>query len=216
MARPQAPRVPIARWRGRAWEHVDDAIAAEEPLQLLLSGEPLSIVMRTPGNDIELALGLLSAEHVVARLADIVEIRISAEAGDREPRLKVNDDVVESNQIDVVLRDGSGRRPERSFLASSACGVCGATTVESLAHDHAPLADGPRVEAATLPPLAQQLRGGQRVFDATGGLHAAALFTADGGLVTLREDIGRHNAVDKVVGRAFIDGRLPLATSILA
>ena len=216
MARPQAPRIPISRWRGRAWEHVDDAVAAEEPLQLLLNGEPLSIVMRTPGHDIELALGLLSAEHVIGSLAEVTGVRISAESGEREDRVPVTDDIVESNQIDVRVRDGAGRRPERSFLSSSACGVCGATTVESLAHDHAPLAGGPRVEAAMLPPLAQQLRGGQRVFDATGGLHAAGLFTAGGELVTLREDIGRHNAVDKVAGRALLDGRLPLATSLLA
>ena len=78
MARPQAPRIPISRWRGRAWEHVDDAVAAEEPLQLLLNGEPLSIVMRTPGHDIELALGLLSAEHVIGSLADVTGVRISA------------------------------------------------------------------------------------------------------------------------------------------
>lgn len=216
MARPQAPRIPIARWRGRAWEQVDDAVAAEEPLQLLLNGEPLSIVMRTPGNDIELALGLLSAEHVIGSLADVTDIRISAESGERETRVLVADDIVDSNQIDIRVREGAGRRPERSFLATSACGVCGATTVESLAHDHAPLAGGPRVDAATLPPLAHQLRGGQRVFDATGGLHAAGLFTADGELVTLREDIGRHNAVDKVAGRALLDGRLPLSTSVLA
>src|SRR6266545_2812675 len=146
MARPQAPRIPIARWRGRTWEHVDDAVAAEEPLQLLLNGEPLSIVMRTPGHDIELALGLHSAEHVISSLADVMEIRISAESGEHEDRLPVVDDIVESNQIDIRVRAGAGRRPERSFLASSACGVCGATTVESLAHDHAPLADGPRVK----------------------------------------------------------------------
>lgn len=216
MARPQAPRIPISRWRGRAWENVDDAVAAEEPLQLLLNGEPLSIVMRTPGNDIELALGLLSAEHVIGSLADVIGIRISAESGEREARVPVADDILESNQIDIHVRDGVGRRPERSFLATSACGVCGATTVESLAHDHAPLANGPRVEAAMLPPFAQQLRGGQRVFDATGGLHAAGLFTAEGELGTLREDIGRHNAVDKVAGRALLDGRLPLSTSVLA
>ncbi len=216
MARPQAPRIPIARWRGRAWERLDDAVAAEEPLQLLLNGEPLSIVMRTPGHDIELALGLLSAEHVIRSLADVRGVRISAEAAEREAAIAVADDIVESNQIDVLVGEGAGRRPERSFLASSACGVCGATTVESLAHDHAPLADGPRVEAATLPPLAHQLRGGQRVFDATGGLHAAGLFTSDGELIALREDIGRHNAVDKIAGRALLDGRLPLASSILA
>ena len=216
MARPQAPRIPISRWRGRAWEHVDDAVAAEEPLQLLLNGEPLSIVMRTPGHDIELALGLLSAEHVVRSRDDIIGVRISAEAGERDERVSVQDDIVESNQIDVRVREGAGRRPERSFLASSACGVCGATTVESLAHDHAPLAAGPWVDAVMLPPLAQQLRGGQRVFDATGGLHAAGLFSANGELVTLREDIGRHNAVDKIVGRAFLDGRVPLSTAVLA
>jgi FdhD protein len=216
MARPQAPRVPISRWRGRAWEHVDDAVAAEEPLQLLLNSEPLSIVMRTPGHDIELALGLLSAEHVIGSLADVAEIRISAESGERDDRVPIRDDIVESNQIDLRVRVGAGRRPERSFLASSACGVCGATTVESLAHQYPPLADGPRVDAAALPSLAHQLRGGQRVFDVTGGLHAAGLFTAAGELITLREDIGRHNAVDKVAGRAFLDGRLPLSTSVLA
>src|SRR6195256_4713703 len=180
MARPQAPRSRISRWRGRAWEHVDAAVAAEEPLQLLLNGDPLSIVMRTPGHDIELALGLLSAEHVVASLADVTGVRISAESGEHEARVQVEDDIVESNQIDIRVRDGAGRRPERSFLSSSACGVCGATTVESLAHDHAHLADGPRVEAAMLPPLAQQLRGGQRVFDATGGVYPPWFFPARG------------------------------------
>ena len=109
MARPQAPRIPISRWRGRAWEHVDDAVAAEEPLQLLLNGEPLSIVMRTPGHDIELALGLLSAEHVIGSLAEVTGVRISAESGEREDRVPVTDDIVESNQIDVRVRDGAGR-----------------------------------------------------------------------------------------------------------
>ena len=172
--------------------------------------------MRTPGHDIELTLGLLSAEHVIGSLAEVTGLRISAESGEREARVPVADDLVESNQVDVRVRDGAGRRPERSFLSSSACGVCGATTVESLAHDHAHLGPGPRVEAAMLPPLAHQLRGGQRVFDATGGLHAAGLFTESGELVMLREDIGRHNAVDKIVGRALLDGRLPLSTSVLA
>jgi FdhD protein len=216
MARPQAPRIPIARWRRDSWERVDDAVAAEEPLQLLLNGEPLSVIMRTPGHDIELALGLLAAEHVITSLADVVGIRISAESGEREDNVAVDDDIVESNQIDVHVGAGAGRRPQRSFLSSSSCGVCGATTVESLAHDHPPLAAGPRVEAADLPPLAHALRGGQRVFDATGGLHAAGLFTKEGELVTLREDIGRHNAVDKIAGRALLDGRLPLADRVLA
>src|SRR5947209_1706308 len=128
MARPQAPRIPISRWRGRAWEHVDDSVAAEEPLQLLLDGEPLSIVMRTPGHDVELALGLLWAERVVSDPAQVLGVRISAEAGEDRER-GVRADLVESNQVDVRLGPGAGRPPERSLLRSSACGVCGATTV---------------------------------------------------------------------------------------
>src|SRR5213593_1321404 len=115
MVRPQAPRIPITRWRGRAWEQVDDAVAAEEPLQLLLNGEPLSIVMRTPGHDIELALGLLSAEHVIGSLTDVTGIRISAESGEREDRVAVADDLVESNQVDIHVRQGTaGGRSDRS------------------------------------------------------------------------------------------------------
>jgi FdhD protein len=216
VARPQSPRIKIARWRERAWETTEDAVAAEEPLQLLLNGRPLSIVMRTPGNDIELALGLLSAEHVIGSLDEVIGLRISAEADEHEARVRVRDDIVESNQIDVQLAEEGGRRPERSFLASSACGVCGATTVEDLAHEYAPLAPGPRVDAAALPALADRLRERQRVFEMTGGLHAAGLFSAEGELITLREDIGRHNAVDKVVGRALLDRRLPLSGALLA
>jgi FdhD protein len=94
--------------------------------------------------------------------------------------------------------------------------VCGATTLDDLAHDHEPLRDGPVVDATVLPPLAERLREEQRVFDRTGGLHAAGIFTPGGELVTLREDIGRHNAVDKVVGRALLDGRIPLSHALLA
>jgi len=216
VARPQSPRIRIARWRERAWETTEDAVAAEEPLQLLLNGRPLSIVMRTPGNDIELALGLLSAEHVIGSLDEVVGVRISVESDEREAHVALRDDIVESNQIDVQLAAEGGRRPERSFLSSSACGVCGATTVELLTHEYPPLPEGPSLDAGALPALADRLRERQRVFEMTGGLHAAGLFTAQGELVTLREDIGRHNAVDKVVGRALLDRRLPLGDSILA
>jgi FdhD protein len=214
--RPQAPPVQIARWRAGDWRDDRDQVAAEEPLQLLLDGKPLSIVMRTPGNDLELALGLLLAERVIRSLDDVARLRISAEAGENEPRLALTNDLVESNQIDVYLRSGGGRRPERSFLATSACGVCGATTVESLALDFPHLRPGPIVDAAMLPGLSDRLREQQRIFESTGGLHAAGLFDERGGLELLREDIGRHNAVDKIVGRALLDDRLPLGRSVLA
>ena len=216
MPRPQAPPVQIARWRAGDWRDDSDQVAAEEPLQLSLDGKPLSIVMRTPGNDLELALGLLWAEQVIRSLDDVARVRISAEAQENEPRVAVANDLVESNQVDVYLRGSAGRRPERSFLATSACGVCGATTVDSLALDFAPLAAGPTVGAAMLPRLSDRLRVQQRIFESTGGLHAAGLFDEQGELQLLREDIGRHNAVDKVVGRALLDGRLPLERSVLA
>jgi FdhD protein len=216
MARASSRSVRISRWESGAWSESGDEIAAEEPLQLLLDGEPLSVIMRTPGNDIELALGLLHAERVITSLDDVASLRISAEAHEREDGVPVRADLVESNAVDVHLRTTAARRPRRSFLSSSACGVCGATTMDDLAHDHTPLAPGPVVDASVLPPLADRLREQQRLFERTGGLHGAGLFTAEGSLVTLREDIGRHNAVDKVVGRAVLDRKVPLGTALLA
>ncbi len=213
--RPQAPEVLTRRWSAAGWHEAGDSLAAEEPLQLLLDGDPLSIVMRTPGHDVELAAGLLWAERVVTDLAQVREVLISVEAGERETAVPLRADLVESNQVDVRLRGRAGRRPERSFLSSSACGVCGATTIESLALDLPRLPAGPRLDPATLPRLAERLRARQRLFDETGGLHAAGLFDAGGELVVLREDVGRHNAVDKLVGRALLDGRLPLAGHVL-
>jgi FdhD protein len=214
--RPQAPPVRIARWRSGDWQDDRDQVAAEEPLQLSLDGVPLSIVMRTPGNDLELALGLLWAERVIRSRHDVLGVRISAETNEAESGLAVTADLVESNQVDLQLAPGAGRRPERSFLSTSACGVCGATTVESLALDFPRLADGPIVDASVLPKLGDRLRSQQRIFESTGGLHAAGLFSTRGDLELLREDIGRHNAVDKVVGRAFLDGLLPLDDRLLA
>ncbi|TMF63572.1 MAG: formate dehydrogenase accessory sulfurtransferase FdhD [Chloroflexi bacterium] len=210
----------MARWRAGERSDEEDQVAAEEPLQLSLDGTPLSIVMRTPGNDLELALGLLLAEQVIRSLADVRSARISAEAGDESggsaPPFAISTDLVESNQVDIRLRGPANRRPERSFLSSSACGVCGATTVESLALDFPPLGDGPVIDARLLTTLGGRLREQQRLFESTGGLHAAGLFDEHGELQLLREDVGRHNAVDKVVGRSLLDGRLPLGRSILA
>lgn len=217
MARPQSPPVSISRWSQDGWSEVDDQVAAEEPLQLLLDGTPLSIVMRTPGNDLELALGLLRAEGVISSAGDIQRVRVSAEAGEVEAgAIRVEADLIESNQVDVHLHSTPGRRPERSFLSSSACGVCGATTVESLALDFPGLPPGLLIDPSILPGLADRLREVQEVFDRTGGLHAAGLFDREGKIQLLREDVGRHNAVDKVVGRCLIEGRLPLHEGLLA
>jgi FdhD protein len=215
MPRPEAPALQTQRWHDGSWADADDQVAAEEPLQLSLSGSPLSIVMRTPGHDLELALGLLWAERVITDLTQVAQVSVSAESGESEAALKVVADRVESNQVDVFLSGAPARLPERSFLQSSACGVCGATTVESLAIDFPVLPEGPRFDASLLNASAGALREHQKVFDQTGGLHAAGLFDARGEASVVREDVGRHNAVDKVVGRALLDGRLPLRDSML-
>jgi FdhD protein len=214
MGRPQAPPTFTRRWRAGRWEAAGDRLAAEEPLQLSLDGESLSILMRTPGNDVELALGLLWGERVITSLDQVSGVRISAEAEESEPRIAVAADLVESNLVDVRL-SGRVRRPQRSFLSSSACGVCGATTIESLELDFPLLQPGPEVDPELLPKLSEALRERQALFEQTGGLHAAGLFATTGELVILREDVGRHNAVDKVVGRALLDGLVPAAGYLL-
>jgi FdhD protein len=213
--KPAAPDLRVKRWTAGAWSESPDAVVMEEPLQLLLDGEPLSVVMRTPGNDIELTLGLLFAEGVIRSGKDVKAVRISAEAGERESAIDVDASIVESNVIDVLLAGQPGRRPERSMLASSACGVCGAVMIEDLRRGLSPLGEGPRVNASVLPGLVDGLRAGQGVFERTGGLHAAGLFSAGGTLLCVREDIGRHNAVDKVAGRWLLDGKLPASESVL-
>ena len=215
MAKPPAPGVRVRKWSSGAWSEVPDAVVTEEPLQLMLDGVPLSVVMRTPGEDIELALGLMFAEGIVRSLDAIGHVRISAESGETASGISVDSSLVESNQIDVQLTEAPRRRPERSMLSSSACGVCGAVLIEDLRRDLAQLPAGPTIDPALLPPLVERLRSGQGVFERTGGLHAAGLFSAVGDLMCMREDIGRHNAVDKVVGRMLLDGRLPARDTIL-
>ena len=215
LAKPPAPGVHVRRWSAGQWTDAPDAVVTEEPLQLMLDGEPLSVVMRTPGQDIELCLGLMFSEGIVRGLDEVKLIRISAEAEETERAVRVVASLVESNQIDVHLAGAPRRKPERSMLSSSACGVCGTVLIEDLRRDLAPLPAGPAVDPSILPGLVDALRAGQGVFERTGGLHAAGLFTADGVLIHRREDVGRHNAVDKVVGRAMLDNTLPAASSVL-
>jgi len=215
MTRPVAPDISIRKWDSGRWTDAPDAVVMEEPLQLLLDGQELSVVMRTPGEDLELALGLLHAEGIVRSLDDVTKVRISAESGETSTAVRVDASIVESNQVDVHLARAPRRRPERSMLASSACGVCGAVLIEDLRRDLAVLPSGPSVNPGLLPSLVERLRSGQGVFDRTGGLHAAGLFTPAGETTCVREDVGRHNAVDKIVGRMLLDGRLPLRDAVL-
>jgi FdhD protein len=215
MTRPAAPDIRVRKWAGGQWADAPDAVVMEEPLQLLLDGQELSVVMRTPGEDLELALGLLFAEGIVRSLDDVKEVRISAESGEMASAVRVEASIVESNQVDVHLGREPRRCPERSMLASSACGVCGAVLIEDLRRDLAVLPPGPSVDPGLLPSLVERLRSGQGVFDRTGGLHGAGLFSPHGEPVCVREDVGRHNAVDKVVGRMLLDRRLPLGDTVL-
>lgn len=215
MAKPASPGVQVSRWTAGQWSESPDMVVTEEPLQLMLDGEALSVVMRTPGHDLELSLGLMFSEGILRGAGDVRVIRISAEAGELEAGVAVESSLVESNQVDIQLAAKPRRRPERSMLSSSACGVCGTALIEDLRRDLAPLPAGSTVDPTLLSSLVERLRSGQGVFDRTGGLHAAGLFTSAGELVTLREDVGRHNAVDKVVGRALLDERVPLDDSIL-
>jgi len=215
MAKPDAPAIRIRRYEAGRWSDSPDAVVTEEPLQLLLDGEPLSVVMRTPGQDVELALGLFYAEGIIRALSDVASVRISAEAGESEPGVALDASIMESNHLDVRLAHAARRKPERSMLASAACGVCGAVMIEDLRRDLSVLDSRGKVDPAMLPALVERMRSGQGVFERTGGLHAAGLFDVGGELICMREDVGRHNAVDKVAGRMLLDGRLPMREAIL-
>jgi FdhD protein len=191
-----------------------DLLATEEPLGIRVNGAAVALTMRTPGDDIDLAAGFLVGEGVVRRAGQIAAIRICSAGSCGHSG---HDGA--GNIADVTLSPGVTVAPElrRNFLTTSACGVCGKASIEELSvlPDFDLSADQFRVRPALLAELPGRLRGAQRVFSATGGLHAAALFAGDGGLLAVREDVGRHNAVDKVVGWALRDGRLPLAGCIL-
>jgi len=196
-----AESVPVVRLRAGASERGSDLVVGEEPLEIRLGGEPLAVTMRTPvpGQDAELALGFALGEGIVEpdQVARISECR--TEEGD-------------GGVVDLLLRPGT--RPaagwQRNFYATSSCGICGKQSIDAVRASTAAVPDGPQVSVATVAAMPEALREQQQVFDRTGGLHAAALFTPAGELVAVREDVGRHNAVDKLVGRAAMDGLLPL------
>ena len=187
-----------------------DLLAGEEPLGIRVDGTALTMTMRTPGDDLELAAGFLVSEAVIRSPADIAEIKLC----DGTACGHADHDGM-GNIADVTLAPGVMVTPgaRRSFLTTSACGVCGKTSVADICAlpSSALIGDQTRFDPAVLAALPDRLRAAQRVFSSTGGQHAAAVFTPDGELRIVREDVGRHNAVDKVVGRALLDGLLPLA-----
>jgi len=189
-----------------------DTVTAEEPLEVRVAGRALAVTMRTPGDDFDLAIGFLLTEGLISAAGDVATLMHCQDEGeDGRPTYNV---------VDVVLQPGVALPDvslERSFYTTSSCGVCGKASIDAVRVRSTYDVGG---DTTALPPqlllrLPEALREHQKVFDRTGGLHAAGLFTADGGLLAVREDVGRHNAVDKLIGWAAREGRLPLTGCVL-
>jgi FdhD protein len=196
------------KWHEGATSERVEKLAVEEPLEIRLAGRRFTLTMRTPGYDEELAAGFLFAEGFINDVNELGEIR----------RVRGRKGAPDPNAIDVILNvpaDGLRTRLKRNFVMSSSCGVCGKTSIDSIRRRVTPASDPARVAPATLLSLSEKLRAGQRVFAATGGLHGAAIFSLDGTMLAIREDVGRHNAVDKVIGYALTNAMVPLSRHIM-
>jgi FdhD protein len=200
-----APRkVPVRRWVPGKTTLDQDSVAIEEPLELRVAGRSVAVVMRTPGHDRELAAGFLLTEGVIRTADDVLDILPCRE----------QDGGAAGNVIDALLAPSVSvdfDRLTRHVFSSSSCGVCGKATLDAVLQAFPPVAPGPAFDPAQLAKLPARLRAAQPVFASTGGLHACALFNRAGELEIVREDVGRHNALDKVLGRALLDRRLPLS-----
>ncbi|AEF39382.1 formate dehydrogenase accessory sulfurtransferase FdhD [Hoyosella subflava] len=205
-------RQPVLRIREGVCSHRPDTLAAEEPMEIRVGGRPLTVTMRTPGHDFDLAAGFLVSEGVVHAAGDVVAMRYCAGA--------TADGGNTYNVVDVALAPDVSPPDaslERNFYTTSSCGLCGKASLDAVRTTAAWSVADDRltIGQAALAALPERLRAAQKVFDKTGGLHAAGLFTASGELLCLREDVGRHNAVDKVVGHALMAGLLPLRETVL-
>ena len=200
---PATVRVPIGKVDGRVARRQEDLLAVEEPLEIRVGSRSLSVTMRTPGHDCELAAGFLFAEDIIGSASQIQAIANSS------PNV-----VVVELSPDARIKDPPS---QRGFVITSACGVCGKESLEALASNRCPVLppSGLKIDAAVIHRLPHQLRQRQDIFESTGGLHAAALFNSQGELESLREDVGRHNAVDKLVGQALLGFRTPLRDSVM-
>ena len=197
-------RVPVVRVENGGAHAQRDAVAREEPLEIQIGGTPLAVVMRTPGHDADLALGFLSGERVIESIEDVLSVRHCREV--RSP--EAADNVVRVALAEGVSVDWEALR--RNLYASSSCGVCGRATIENALACAPPISDPARFRATLFPPLPDRLAAAQPGFAHTGGLHAAAVFDPSGALLAVREDVGRHNAVDKVFGLCLREKRWPL------
>lgn len=200
-------RRPVTRVTGRHAETREDAVAVERALEIRVDGRPLSVTLRTPGHDVELALGFLAGEGLIARARDVTGTRVEAATC-----------ADQSDSIDVSLAPDvrvDWTRLERHFAATAACGLCGRAHLESLRAGLTPIDPGPALDPVALAELPARLRSAQPTFEATGGLHAAAFLDAALEPRVLREDVGRHNAVDKVAGWLFGQGAYPVSGGVL-
>ena len=197
----------VTQWEDGTLRSVQDSLAAEEPLEIRVNGAPLTVTMRTPGHDLELAAGFLLTEGMIESAGDIRSLRaVGADTG------------AKSNVANVEMagRPVDSDKLQRNFFAASSCGICGKASIESIRRRGLRQPDrGFRVSPEILSALPEAIRAEQAVFERTGGLHAAGLFDETGRLLVLREDIGRHNAVDKIVGWALQQDLLPLSRGIL-
>lgn len=205
----------VTVWQEGDFSVHSDSLAAEEPLEIRLcdpegNARPLAVTMRTPGHDLELAAGFLLTEGIVDDPGELLSLRMAA-PGDELPLSAARNRVIATVRAGIVES-----APSRNFFASSSCGLCGKATLDALHRRSLRVpTTAMTVSAEQLCELPSRLHAAQTIFSRTGGLHASALFAASGEMLVLREDIGRHNAVDKVVGWAMQSGRLPLGESIL-
>ena len=202
-------RLPAVRVTTTTRSSIIDDVAVEEPLQIRLAGEDVAVLMRTPGHDAELVAGYLFSEGVLRSRNDIEEIRHCAPDGGPAP----------GNIVNVLPTDRALVRPAdwgRLSEGYSSCGICGKSSIEQVMRAVPTVGRAFHVPEATLYGLGDKIRAAQPAFQQTGGLHAAALFDASGEVQALREDVGRHNAVDKVIGYSLLEGQIPLTSSILA
>ena len=199
----------VSEWDDGKVLRKEDYLAAEEPLEIRVGDEPLSVTMRTPGHDLELAAGFLLTEGLITKREQIVYLENVVEDGEAN----------RGNVVRAMLAPGSApdfEKMRRHFFAASSCGICGKASIDAVrARTLEPPNPDFRLDAEVLLQLPDALLASQAVFGRTGGLHAAALFDAKGGPMVLREDIGRHNAVDKVIGWALLEHRVPLSESVL-
>jgi FdhD protein len=207
-------RVEMTHWQADEQQRREDHLTVEEPFEVRIEQKSLAVIMRTPGNDRELAMGFLFTEGVIQRADDVVTIEVALDA----------DGLPLANVVNVVLRQRGQAAAlqtqptafERHFAVSASCGLCGKNSIADLMLSTPPLEpDAFRISAATLYELAERLRAEQTVFSHTGGLHAAGLFSQNGALQLLREDVGRHNAVDKLIGHALLHGTYPCKDHLL-